>query len=159
MPAKASAQSTSSTGSSKFVDRLVLELGVTAGTSYKDLRPLELNVNAGYRFIPRMFAFIHAGTEYGLYNGDNKVKTYTHSQLLGGGLGYTFYKEKYLNIDVRCMVSSSIGNADWKQTVYDAGVTFNIRGFVVGLGYRHINSRSSMIKDYNGMYGTIGIGL
>ena len=41
-PLAASAQIETATGRSAFVDKLVLELGVGAGTSHDDVRPMEL---------------------------------------------------------------------------------------------------------------------
>ncbi len=68
---------------SKFVDRLVAELNVGVGTKCHGVSPLELSANLGYRFIPRMYAFVHAGGLYGL-SDDNHGQTYSKSCVLGG---------------------------------------------------------------------------
>lgn len=76
-PLAASAQIETATGRSAFVDKLVLELGVGAGTSHDDVRPMELFANAGYRFIPRMYVFAHAGGMFGLGEKTGGTRAYT----------------------------------------------------------------------------------
>lgn len=146
---------------SKFVDRLVAELNVGVGTKCNGVSPLELSANLGYRFIPHMYAFVHAGGLYGL-SDDNHGQTYSKSCVLGGGLGYTLYQVDNVGVDLRGTVSSSIGDADWKHVVYDAALIFHVGGKLkmnLGLGFRHINSRTAGVGNYNGFYGTIGFGI
>ena len=88
-------------GRSAFVEKLVLELGVGAGTSHDDVRPMELFVNAGYRFIPRMYVFAHAGGMFGLGEKTGGTRAYTRTPLLGGGLGYTLCSGDGVALDVR----------------------------------------------------------
>ena len=144
---------------SKFVDRLVAELNVGVGTKCHGVSPLELSANLGYRFIPRMYAFVRG--LYGL-SDDNHGQTYSKSCVLGGGLGYTLYQVDNVGVDLRGTVSSSIGDADWKHVVYDAALIFHVGGKLkmnLGLGFRHINSRTAGVGNYNGFYGTIGFGI
>ncbi len=162
-PLAASAQIETATGRSAFVDKLVLELGVGAGTSHDDVRPMELFVNAGYRFIPRMYVFAHAGGMFGLGEKTGGTRAYTRTPLLGGGLGYTLCSGDGVALDVRGSAASSLGKADWKGVAYDAGLFLRVGScgykFNIGLGYRHFNSRSAGIGNYNGLYATLGIGL
>ena len=162
-PLVASAQTVSGTGRSAFVDKLVLELGVGAGTSHDDVRPMELFANAGYRFIPRMYVFAHAGGMFGLGEKTGGTRAYTRTPLLGGGLGYTLCSGDGVALDVRGSAASSLGKADWKGVAYDAGLFLRVGScgykFNIGLGYRHFNSRSAGIGNYNGLYATLGIGL
>lgn len=162
-PLAASAQTESGTGRSVFVDKLVLELGVGAGTSHDDVRPMELFVNAGYRFMPRMYVFAHAGGMFGLGEKAGGTRAYTKTPLLGGGLDYTLFSGDGVALDVRGSAASSLGKADWKGVAYDAGLFLRVGScgykFNIGLGYRHFNSRSAGIGNYNGLYATLGIGL
>lgn len=144
-----------------FFDKIVINLGVSAGTGCNNMHPLTLNADIGYRFIPRMYAFVHAGGLYGL-SDDNHGQTYSKSCVLGGGLGYTLYQVDNVGVDLRGTVSSSIGDADWKHVVYDAALIFHVGGKLkmnLGLGFRHINSRTAGVGNYNGFYGTIGFGI
>lgn len=144
-----------------FFDKIVINLGVSAGTGCSNMHPLTLNADIGYRFIPRMYAFVHAGGLYGL-SDDNHGQTYSKSCVLGGGLGYTLYQVDNVGVDLRGTVSSSIGDADWKHVVYDAALIFHVGGKLkmnLGLGFRHINSRTAGVGNYNGFYGTIGFGI
>lgn len=149
-------------GTPAFWNNVILELNASMGTAKDGLSPLELGAKIGYRFIPRMYVFVHGGNTFGLYNEDHG-QLYTKSATLGGGLGYTLWRQGNLDIDLRASAGSSIGNADWKQTVYDAGITFRIgrrSGIkaLVGLGFRHASSRTAGIGTYNGFYGSIGFG-
>ena len=114
-PLAASAQIETATGRSAFVEKLVLELGVGAGTSHDDVRPMELFVNAGYRFMPRMYVFAHAGGMFGLGEKTGGTRAYTRTPLLGGGLGYTLCSGDGVALDVRGSAASSLGKADWKR--------------------------------------------
>ena len=164
VPFVASAQTgDGGTGRSAFTEKLMLELGVGAGTSHDDVRPMELFANAGYRFISRMYVFAHAGGMFGLGDKTEGMRAYTRTSLLGGGLGYTLCNGDGVALDVRGSASSSVGKADWKGVAYDAGLFLRVGScgykFNVGLGYRHFNSQSTGLGHYNGLYVTLGIGL
>lgn len=145
-----------------FWKNVVIEFNVGAGTGYDGMSPLEIGGNLGYRFIPRMYAFAHGGCLYGLYDKEHG-RRYTKSATLAGGLGYTLFRVDNIDVDLRASAGGSVGNADWKHTVYDAGLAFRIGGtgrlkLNVGVGYRHMTSRTAGIGAYNGFYGTIGVG-
>jgi hypothetical protein len=89
------------------------------------------------------------------------VKTYTRTPNLGGGLGYRFAPTDDLVFELRSLVAASVDNKDWKQTVYDTKVLFGLSRCIFrptfGLGYRHIESHTTGIDNYNGLYASIGI--
>ena len=109
-----------------------------------------------------MYAFVHGESIYGHCDADG-LKTYVTSQNLGGGLGYTFYKDDVMAIDLRGTVSTSVGHADWKNVAYDLGVMFRVgRGplkFDFGVSFRHMSSRTAGIGSYNGAFFTLGVGI
>ncbi len=155
-------ESAAERSTSVFAERLMGELSVGVGTKCNDVTPLEFSGKLGYRFIPRMYAFVHAGGLYGMYGKDSGQR-YTKSANLGGGLGYTLFQDKgeALQLDVRGTVAASVGNADWKHVLYDAALVFRVgRGIKmdIGVGFRHVSSRTAGIGTYNGFYGTIGFG-
>lgn len=149
-------------GAPAFWNNMILELNAGMGTAKGGLSPLELGAKIGYRFLPRMYVFVQGGNTFGLYNKEHG-QNYTKSATLGGGLGYTVWRQEGVDVDLRAAAGSSIGNADWKQTVYDAGMTFRIGRrsgfkFLVGISFRHASSRTAGIGTYNGFYGTLGFG-
>ena len=149
-------------GVPSFWKNVVIEFGVGAGTGHGGMSPLELGGTLGYRFLPRLYAFAHGGCLYGMYDKEHG-RLYTKSATLAGGLGYTLFRVGNVDLDLRASAGGSVGNADWKHTVYDGGVAFRIGGIGrlklnVGLGYRHVTSHTAGIGAYNGLYGTIGVG-
>ena len=84
-------ESAAERSTSVFAERLMGELSVGVGTRCNDVTPLEFSGKLGYRFIPRMYAFVHAGGLYGMYGKDSGQR-YTKSAHLGGGLGYTLFQ-------------------------------------------------------------------
>ena len=82
---------------------------------------------------------------------------------LGRGIGYSLFRDpKGSIVDIRAMLGTSVGNVDWKQTTYGIGFQWKILkgvSFILGLGFRHVNSRTSSMPDMNVVYGTIGISL
>lgn len=145
-----------------FWRNVVLELDASIGTKHDGMAPLELGANLGYRFIPRMYAFVHGGNLMGLYDKDHG-RRYTKSAVLGGGLGYTLWRTEAMDVDLRGMVTAAVGDADYKHVAYDAGLRFRVNtgGALkvnIGVGFRHVSSRTSGIGTYNGLFGTLGFG-
>ena len=158
----AGAETSASKSTMTFADRLFGVLNGGVSTKCNDVTPATFNVKLGYRFIPRVYAFLHAGGLFGFYGEDNG-QHYTKSQNIGGGLGYTFWKSKDSmdQLELRGTVASSYGNVDWKHVLYDVGVAYRLgRGVKmdIGIGYQHISSRTAGIGTYNGFYATIGFG-
>ncbi len=145
-----------------FWRNVVLELDASIGTKHDGMAPLELGANLGYRFIPRMYAFVHGGNLMGLYDKDHG-RRYTKSAVLGGGLGYTLWRTEAMDLDLRGMVTAAVGDADYKHVAYDAGLRFRVNtgGALkvnIGVGFRHVSSRTAGIGTYNGLFGTLGFG-
>lgn len=145
-----------------FWRNVVLELDASIGTKHDGMAPLELGANLGYRFIPRMYAFVHGGNLMGLYDKDHG-RRYTKSAVLGGGLGYTLWRTEAMDLDLRGMVTAAVGDADYKHVAYDAGLRFRVNtgGALkvnIGVGFRHVSSRTVGIGTYNGLFGTLGFG-
>lgn len=157
------AQEYSEKGSAGFLDKCLVEVGVNAGFKNKGYAPLTMNANLGYHFLPRFYAFAKVEGTLLLYDKDG-VKTYLKSQDLGGGLGVKLTNPKTCSdgIDFRVSLTNSIGNADWKHTTYNANIIWysnhkNKRTTpYIGLGFKHINSHSAGIPNYNGIYVTVG---
>lgn len=150
------------TKSSSFLDKLMLDMNFGAGTKCSDVTPLILNMNFGYRFLPRAYAFVRYDGLFGMGEKHEGVRTYTKSTSLGGGLGYTFSRVDMVDTDLRGSVTSSVGDVDWKHVAYDVTLLFKIgpsrSKFYVGIGYRHVSSRTAGISGYNGVMGTLGFG-
>lgn len=159
-----SAQEQGTEARSGFLDKYLLEVGVSVGMENKGYTPLMMNVNLGYNFTSRFYGFVKAEGVLGLYDKDG-VKTYTKSPSLGGGLGFRLTNPKTSsdNFDVRASVTNSIGNADWKHTAYNVNVIWygnvskrKTRPYL-GIGFKHVNSHTAGIPNYNGIYATVGI--
>lgn len=137
-----------------------LEFNTLASTESHDVRELGANVNVSYEFVPRFHVLAQYEQGIGIYD-DDETKTNFSSKTLGGGLGYTLCKVgDGGKVDLRCLVSQSIGGNDWKRTVYDANLSWKIvKGIspTLRLGFRHENSHTCSIKDTNVLYGSIGI--
>ena len=156
------AASDASKSTMTFADRVFGVLNAGVGTKCNDVTPAMFNAKIGYRFIPRVYAFVHAGGLFGFY-GEDHGQRYTKSQNVGGGLGYTFWKSKDSTdrLELRGTVASSYGNVDWKHVLYDVGVAYRLGRSIkmdVGIGYQHISSRTAGIGTYNGFYITLGFG-
>lgn len=147
-----------------FLDKCVIEVGINGGFKNKGYVPLSLNVNLGYQFAPRFYVFLKEEGMLHLYDKDG-TKTYLKSEDLGGGIGVRLTNPKTCSdgVDFRISVTNSIGNADWKHTTYDAQViwyanheTKRVSPYI-GIGFKHINSHTTGIPNYNGVYVTAGI--
>lgn len=146
------------------LDKLLLEVGTNAGLKNKGYTPLTMSAHVGYHFFSRLYAFVKTEGMLNLYD-KHGVKTYLRSQDLGGGLGIQLTNPKTCHdgIDFRLSLTNSIGNADWKHTVYDANVIWyshnrkKYGNLYLGVGIKHINSHTAGISNYNGAYVSVGI--
>lgn len=150
--------------------RISMGFNVVGGFEQHHVTPLRFEFNAGYEFVPRLYAFFHAENFLGLYkqNGD---RIFYRTQNLGGGLGFRLLggkDGKYAgklreSLDLRLMAGGSVGSCDWKQTFYDAGLQYYYRGGralctpVIGLGYRFTDSRTAGRRDQHTVYASIGL--
>ncbi len=151
-----------------FHDKIMLEMGFEAETKQHDIFPIGINVNIGYKFTSRLYAYGRYQGIVGLYD-DSNFNTYTKTQNIGGGIGYIFHKEKHnAKTDlwsIRAQMTGSIGNPDWRNTTYDIGIFWQSKygcsrlSPILGLGFRHTNSHTQGIKNHNGIYASIGWGI
>lgn len=125
----------------EFCKNLVLELSAGTGTKHDGIQQLELGAVLGYRFMPRMYAFMRSGMLYGL-GEESEGQHYVKSRTLGGGLGFNLCRLDNTDIDLRFSMGGSIGS-----------VKMN-----VGLGYRHISSRTEGFGAHNNLFCTLGFG-
>lgn len=101
---------------------------------------------------------------YNYLNTDD-VKTYFSNTGLAGGLAYQFVKNAKSYWQVKAKVGSTIGNADWKNTFYDASVSFapqigkSSSHGVLSVGYRYAHSRTDAVGHHNFVYLSLGFGL
>lgn len=106
-----------------------------------------------------MSLFLHTETLYGHYD---EQKSYARTQTLGGGVGYTLCKADAVALEVRGTVAAGL-SSEWKNVTYDAGLMLKIgRGKIhmnVGVGFRHISSRTAGIDNYNGANFILGFGI
>lgn len=143
----------------KFYDRLLTDFAVVSGTKCNGVTLLSPSVNLGYKLLPRMSLFLHTETLYGHYD---EQKSYARTQTLGGGVGYTLWKADAVALEVRGTVAAGL-SSEWKNVTYDAALMMKLgRGKIhmnVGVGFRHISSRTAGIDNYNGANFILGFGI
>ena len=148
--------------STRQLDKFFIEGSVLGTFKQHDIKTFGLQLNVGYDVLPKFHVFATCEGTTSLLDKEN-LKTYAETNILGGGIGYSLFRDpKGGIVDIRAMLGTSIGNVDWKQTTYGIGFQWKIlKGVspILGLGYRHVNSRTSSMPDMNVVYGTIGISL
>lgn len=154
--------------SDKIAANIIDEIDFGVGLKQHGVTPLFAGINLGYHIIPRLHVYARYEGMIGLSNvGDNRA--YDKTWNLGGGIGYTFYYMKYkgettTKWSVRAQVTNSIGSVDWKNTSYSIGVysqcksTKFARSPLFGIGFKHINSHTEGIRDYNSLFVCMGLG-
>lgn len=154
-----SAGAQNASNAEKFYDRLLTDFAVVSGTKCNGVTLLSPSVNLGYKLLPRMSLFLHTETLYGHYD---ELKSYARTQTLGGGVGYTLWKADVLALEVRGTVAAGL-SSEWKNVIYDAALMMKLgRGKIhmnVGVGFRHISSRTAGIDNYNGANFILGFGI
>ncbi|MBR4297281.1 MAG: hypothetical protein IKT82_03725 [Bacteroidaceae bacterium] len=96
-------------------------------------------------------------------NGD---KDWDDALTLGGGLTFRLGDllldadtKQSLRFKITATMGSTVGNAAYNYTYYDAGITImptaNLEWLGLNLGYRHCNSHNNLIPNYNGFYGGV----
>lgn len=154
-----SAGAQNASNAEKFFDRLLVDFEIGGGTKCNGVTLLSPSVNLGYKVIPRMSLFLHTETLYGHYD---ELKSYARTQTLGGGVGYTLWKADVLALEVRGTVAAGL-SSEWKNVIYDAALMMKLgRGKIhmnVGVGFRHISSRTAGIDNYNGANFILGFGI
>lgn len=154
-----SAGAQNASNAEKFYDRLLVDFEIGGGTKCNGVTLLSPSVNLGYKVIPRMSLFLHTETLYGHYD---EQKSYARTQTLGGGVGYTLCKADAVALEVRGTVAAGL-SSEWKNVIYDAALMMKLgRGKIhmnVGVGFRHISSRTAGIDNYNGANFILGFGI
>lgn len=154
-----SAGAQNASNAEKFFDRLLVDFEIGGGTKCNGVTLLSPSVNLGYKLLPRMSLFLHTETLYGHYD---EQKSYARTQTLGGGVGYTLWKADAVALEVRGMVAAGL-SSEWKNVIYDAALMMKLgRGKIhmnVGVGFRHISSRTAGIENYNGASFILGFGI
>ena len=101
-----------------FWDNFVGNVSIGAGTEYKGMTPITMDVELGYKFFKGLYAFASVEGGYLHFKGDEDWKTYGTTQNLGGGLGYDFGcidKNLGLSIGVQVKMAGTIGSVDCKR--------------------------------------------
>lgn len=154
-----SAGAQNASNAEKFFDRLLVDFEIGGGTKCNGVTLLSPSVNLGCKLLPRMSLFLHTETLYGHYD---EQKSYARTQVYGGGVGYTLWKADAVALEVRGTVAAGL-SSEWKNVTYDAGLMLKIgRGKIhmnVGVGFRHISSRTAGIDNYNGANFILGFGI
>lgn len=166
--ASTKAQNGNSTEKNWFNSKLMVELEASSGLKQHGIQPIIGATNIGWRILPQLSVYARWQGMKGLYDL-NGNRTYFNAQNLGGGLEYTFARESFGNGSVlfgaRAQMTAGIGSPEWKNTTYDLGLTMHLQpkcgktNIYFGLGFRHINSHTTGLRDLNGIYGTIGFGI
>lgn len=154
-----SAGAQNASNAEKFFDRLLVDFEIGGGTKCNGVTLLSPSVNLGYKLLPRMSLFLHTETLYGHYD---EQKSYARTQVYGGGAGYTLYEADAVALEVRGTVAAGL-SSEWKNVIYDAALMMKLgRGKIhmnVGVGFRHISSRTAGIDNYNGANFILGFGI
>lgn len=154
-----SAGAQNASNAEKFFDRLLVDFEIGGGTKCNGVTLLSPSVNLGYKLLPRMSLFLYTETLYGHYD---ELKSYARTQVYGGGAGYTLYEADAVAIEVRGTVAAGL-SSEWKNVIYDAALMMKLgRGKIhmnVGVGFRHISSRTAGIDNYNGANFILGFGI
>ena len=158
------AQEESNASHYSILDHLTFDLDASVGMENKGMTPTTFNYALGYQLTPRFYAFAKAEGSINLYKKDD-VKTYFKSQALGGGVGFKLFNPKTntQGLDLRFSVTNTIGKTDWKYTAYNADLILypnnkKKRVFTpyISLGFKHINSHTPGLSNWNGIMATIG---
>lgn len=161
----ANAQEQSSAVQAKsFFDRCFFDGNVETGMKQHDINPLFLNFSVGYYFTPQFYGSVKLENQLGLHKEDG-TKTYRNGTGLGVGIGYQLDKpsEYGVTYDLQASFLNSIAHTDWKNTTYDIGITMHgntVKKKVlpyIGVGFKYINSHTHEVRNYCGVYATIGM--
>lgn len=147
----------------KFFDNVNFEIKSLYGWKQHNMTPMSLDAQLSYQFSNRWSILASAEASRLLFDGGSGNNWYINSTLLGGGLAYTLFLDSEQRFDLRLQTLITVGHTDWKHTTFDVGTMWygksQERGIapLIGLGVRYEKSHSSGIRDWIGLYGTIGI--
>lgn len=149
-----------------FLDRCFLDVNVETGMKQHNIDPLFLNFSIGYNFTPRLYSSVKLENQLGLYKED-ETKTYRNGMSLGVSVGYQLDKPAAHGVayDLQASFLNSVGHGNWKNTTYDIGITMHGNTTkkkvlpYIGVGFKYINSHTHEIRNYYGLYASIGMKL
>jgi hypothetical protein len=150
------------------------ELGASFGTgslngSDYHFTSRDLNVSFGYAFTPRFSAYVPLTLTTGLFRGDSPGlhSTYENTGTVGVGAGWNAIQRSLwrlrINGEAGCSLNRKID--PWSYYYYDAGARLYLgeqNRFVnayVGLGVKHMLTRTDGRSDYFTPYVSIGFRL
>ena len=153
-----------------FFDRLSASYNFSLGLQNKNTTPLMMGVDFGYEVLPRLRVIFKMDYAMALRSVKG-VRTYDDALLLGGGLSYRLFGGKGYTqpaqakdaLELQFTAGGSVGKMDWKQNYYDFGLLYTTRHRLsictpfMWLGYRYVNSHAAGMKNYGGVYATIGM--
>ena len=153
-----------------FFDRMSASYNLAVGLQNKQTTPLMTGVDFGFEVLPRLRVILEADYTVGLRNVDGN-RTFDGAFTLGGGLSYRLFGGKGYTkpaqakdaLELQFTAGGSVGKMDWKQNYYDFGLLYTTRHRlsictpILGLGYRYVNSHAAGMKNYGGVYATIGM--
>lgn len=143
-----------------FWDKYWAEIGAGSSGKYHKLKPYTSDVNFGLDITKRFYMYISDENILCLRKKDGE-RNYFKSYNFGGGVGYSIFafksesKDSGLNIDMKAQVTTSVGNADWKNTAYTIGMyyrfTYSCTDFqpYFGFGYKYIDSRETGLSNHS----------
>jgi hypothetical protein len=147
-----------------LTNKLYLNVTTDVTTESKGLTSYGADFQLGYKFIPSLYAFATFNGSLSLYDKDG-VKDHIKTTNLGGGLGYRLSPNDNTSccFDIKTSASVSVGNVDWKNTTYEAGVfcRFTSKGLApqLGLGYRYQDSHTAVVSSRGCIFASLGFSL
>lgn len=153
-----------------FFERLSASYNFSLGLQNKNTTPLMMGVDFGYEVLPRLRVIFKMDYAMALRSVDGN-RTFDGAFTLGGGLSYRLFGGKGYTqpaqakdaLELQFTAGGSVGKVDWKQNYYDFGLLYTTRHRLsictpfMGLGYRYVNSHAAGMKNYGGVYATIGM--
>ena len=147
---------------SSILDDMNFEIKTLYGLKQHDMRPMDLSMQLSCSFTDRLSLLLSAERNHTLFDV-NDGKWYADGTSFGGGVAYVWLKDGYYRYDMRLQVVNTIGSPKWKRTAYDLGVTLYEKrekrslSPVLGLGFRYQKSHTAGIRNWCGLYATVGI--
>ncbi|MBQ7420158.1 MAG: hypothetical protein IJV17_05390 [Prevotella sp.] len=144
--------------------RLNLELNAMTSLRNKGMTTHGYNFDLGISIYKNLYAL--GSVELMNYHDRNgEHKTYYNCSDLSGGLVYNIIDKTNTTIPFKVKIGTTLGNPEWKYTLYDASLALNQRigksntAIVLGLGYRHNKSRTEDILSHSFLYAFLGLKL
>ena len=146
-------------------DNIQLDLEASVGTRYKGLQQVNLAFDAGYLLFDRVYPYFRYESSLMLYKHAG-LKTYGNTSNIGGGLGVILTQwtetdkrgnEEKFKIELTGNVTTSVGNRDYKNTSYYAGLRLRYDDSFVAFGYRYMNSRDDLMPNYSAFVVSFGL--